>query len=89
MGSGAQWNRNSIHGRPRPQTLERIRVGLPFVLRALDVDNGSEFVNDAMLGGVAGSDGSGAARRVSRAISGILQPSAIVYARATRASVAP
>jgi hypothetical protein len=28
------------------ETLERIRLGLPFALRALDVDNGSEFVND-------------------------------------------
>ena len=27
------------------QTLERIRVGLPFELRALGVENGSEFVN--------------------------------------------
>ena len=31
------------------ETLERIRVGLPFVLRALDVDNGSEFVNDNLI----------------------------------------
>ena len=31
------------------ETLERIRVGLPFVLRALDVDNGSEFVNDKLI----------------------------------------
>jgi hypothetical protein len=31
------------------ETLERIRVGLPFVLRALDVDNGSEFVNDRLI----------------------------------------
>jgi hypothetical protein len=31
------------------ETLERIRVGLPFALRALDVDNGSEFVNEAMI----------------------------------------
>ena len=29
--------------------LERIRMGLPFALRALDVDNGSEFVNEAMI----------------------------------------
>ena len=31
------------------ETLERIRVGLPFVLRALDVDNGSEFVNERLI----------------------------------------
>jgi hypothetical protein len=31
------------------ETLERIRSGLPFALRALDVDNGSEFVNDRLI----------------------------------------
>ena len=31
------------------ETLDRIRVGLPFALRALDVDNGSEFVNDRLI----------------------------------------
>jgi hypothetical protein len=31
------------------ETVERIRVGLPFALRALDVDNGSEFVNDRLI----------------------------------------
>jgi integrase-like protein len=31
------------------ETLERIRASLPFALRALDVDNGSEFVNDRMI----------------------------------------
>ena len=31
------------------ETLERIRVGLPFALRALDVDNGTEFVNDRLI----------------------------------------
>ena len=31
------------------ETLERIRVGLPFALQALDVDNGSEFVNDRLI----------------------------------------
>ncbi len=31
------------------ETLERIRAGLPFALRALDVDNGSEFVNDRLI----------------------------------------
>jgi hypothetical protein len=31
------------------ETLERIRVGLPFALRALDVDNGSEFVNARLI----------------------------------------
>jgi len=31
------------------ETLERIRVGLPFALRALDVDNGTEFVNDKLI----------------------------------------
>lgn len=31
------------------ETLERIRVGLPFALQALDVDNGSEFVNDKLI----------------------------------------
>lgn len=30
-------------------TLERIRQGLPFALRALDVDNGSEFVNESLI----------------------------------------
>src|SRR5271155_3184401 len=31
------------------ETLERIRTGLPFALRALDVDNGSEFVNETLI----------------------------------------
>src|SRR6201996_1813936 len=31
------------------ETLERIRVGLPFAVRALDVDNGSEFVNNRLI----------------------------------------
>jgi IS30 family transposase len=31
------------------ETLDRIRAGLPFALRALDVDNGSEFVNDRLI----------------------------------------
>ena len=31
------------------ETLERVRVGLPFALRALDVDNGTEFVNDRLI----------------------------------------
>jgi hypothetical protein len=31
------------------ETLERIRVGLPFALRALDVDNGTEFVNTSLI----------------------------------------
>jgi hypothetical protein len=31
------------------ETIERIRLGLPFGLRALDVDNGSEFVNDKLI----------------------------------------
>jgi transposase InsO family protein len=31
------------------ETLERIRAGLPFALRALDVDNGSEFVNYRLI----------------------------------------
>src|SRR6476620_7144495 len=31
------------------ETLERIRLGLPFALRALDVDNGTEFVNDRLI----------------------------------------
>ena len=30
------------------ETLERVRLGLPFALRALDVDNGSEFVNESL-----------------------------------------
>lgn len=30
------------------ETLERLRAGLPFALRAVDVDNGSEFVNDRL-----------------------------------------
>lgn len=29
--------------------LERIRLSLPFALRALDVDNGTEFVNDRLI----------------------------------------
>ena len=29
--------------------LDRLRVGLPFPLRGIDTDNGSEFVNDALL----------------------------------------
>ncbi len=31
------------------ETLDRIRPGLPFALHALDVDNGSEFVNDRLI----------------------------------------
>ena len=31
------------------ETLERIRTGLPFALRAVDVGNGSEFVNNRLL----------------------------------------
>jgi transposase InsO family protein len=31
------------------EALERVRLGLPFPLRALDVDNGSEFVNETMV----------------------------------------
>ena len=31
------------------ETLERVRQGLPFTLKALDVDNGSEFVNETMI----------------------------------------
>jgi Integrase core domain len=31
------------------ETLERVRAGLPFALRALDVDNGTEFVNDRLI----------------------------------------
>jgi hypothetical protein len=31
------------------ETVERIRLGLPFALRALDVDNGTEFVNDKLI----------------------------------------
>lgn len=31
------------------EALERIRLGLPFILRALDVDNGSEFINETMI----------------------------------------
>jgi Integrase core domain len=31
------------------ETLERIRLSLPFALRALDVDNGTEFVNDKLI----------------------------------------
>jgi hypothetical protein len=31
------------------ETLDRIRQGLPFALRALDVDNGSEFVNETLI----------------------------------------
>jgi hypothetical protein len=31
------------------ETLDRVRQGLPFALRALDVDNGSEFVNESLI----------------------------------------
>jgi hypothetical protein len=31
------------------ETLERIRTSLPFALRAVDVDNGTEFVNDRLI----------------------------------------
>jgi hypothetical protein len=31
------------------EALERIRLALPFTLRALDVDNGSEFINETMI----------------------------------------
>jgi len=31
------------------ETLDRIRLGLPFALRALDVDNGGEFLNETMI----------------------------------------
>ncbi|MGH8279058.1 MAG: integrase catalytic domain-containing protein [Gammaproteobacteria bacterium] len=31
------------------ETIERIRQGLPFALRALDVDNGSEFINESLI----------------------------------------
>lgn len=31
------------------ETVERIRQGLPFALRALDADNGSEFVNESLI----------------------------------------
>jgi hypothetical protein len=31
------------------ETLDRIRHGLPFALRALDVDNGSEFINESLI----------------------------------------
>ncbi|MCZ0964477.1 hypothetical protein [Paracoccus benzoatiresistens] len=31
------------------ETLERIRLGLPFALTALNVDNGSEFVNEKLI----------------------------------------
>lgn len=31
------------------ETLDRVRQGLPFALRALDVDNGSEFVNECLI----------------------------------------
>ncbi|MEP7247192.1 MAG: transposase family protein, partial [Gammaproteobacteria bacterium] len=31
------------------ETLDRVRQGLPFALRALDVDHGSEFVNESLI----------------------------------------
>jgi integrase-like protein len=31
------------------ETLDRIRLGLPFLLRALDVDNGGEFLNETVI----------------------------------------
>jgi hypothetical protein len=36
-------------GSPVVETLDRIREGLPFALRALDVDNGTEFINDGLI----------------------------------------
>jgi hypothetical protein len=36
-------------GRLVVESVEGLRVGLPFLLRGLDVDNGSEFLNDALL----------------------------------------
>jgi hypothetical protein len=32
------------------QTLDRVRVALPFPLRALDTDNGTEFINESLVG---------------------------------------
>ena len=32
------------------EALERVRVSLPFPLRALDVDNGGEFINEDLIG---------------------------------------
>jgi hypothetical protein len=34
---------------PVIEALERVRISLPFPLRALDVDNGGEFVNEALI----------------------------------------
>ncbi|MCZ0964070.1 hypothetical protein [Paracoccus benzoatiresistens] len=31
------------------ETLERIRLGLPFARTALDADNGGEFVNEELI----------------------------------------
>ena len=31
------------------ETLDSVRLGLPFSLRALDVDNGGEFLNETMI----------------------------------------
>jgi hypothetical protein len=31
------------------EALDRVRISLPFVLRALDVDNGSEFINETLI----------------------------------------
>lgn len=31
------------------EALDRLRIGLPFRLRALDVDNGSEFINETLI----------------------------------------
>src|SRR5205807_9225104 len=31
------------------ETLDRVRQGLPFVLRALDVDKGTEFANESLI----------------------------------------
>jgi transposase InsO family protein len=36
-------------GSRRHLALERVRTGLPFALRALDVDNGTEFVNETLI----------------------------------------
>lgn len=48
------------------ETLEHIRLGLPFALRALDVDNGNEFVNETLIQYQAGARSPPSVRSKSR-----------------------
>ncbi|WP_352718666.1 hypothetical protein [Mesorhizobium sp. M0563] len=39
----------TLAGHPRGRDTGRIRIGLPFALRPVDVDNGSDFVNNRLI----------------------------------------